>query len=181
MPRVGVDQDHQVVSEPRIFNAGVLAVACGLLRPLQHPVHLGEVEVAEQRRDHPALRNAPFAVGFEHHLQQVHHVAIVHPLGHLRQQPIMPDIVEIAAQIDVDDVCLVLNDRSRHAVDRFMGCPLWTVSKRPRLEVRLEDRFQYEPLTIRRLRSRELFVSRFRYYYVLRLLHEHRFPFRFRL
>src|SRR5271165_4219324 len=25
-----------------------------------------------------------------------------------------------------------------------MGCPLWTVSKRPRLEVRLEDRFQYE-------------------------------------
>ena len=42
----------------------------------------------------------------------------------------MPDIVEIAAQVDVDDACLVLNDRSRHTVHRFMGCPLWTVSKR---------------------------------------------------
>src|SRR5258705_146997 len=37
------------------------------------------------------------------------------------------------------------------------------------------------PLSIRRRRSRELFVSRFRYYYVLRLLAVHRFPFRFRL
>src|SRR5271155_117299 len=37
------------------------------------------------------------------------------------------------------------------------------------------------PLSIRRRRSRELFVSRFRYYYVLRLLSVHRFPFRFRL
>ena len=33
----------------------------------------------------------------------------------------MPDIVEIAAQVDVDDACLVLNDRSRHTVHRFMG------------------------------------------------------------
>jgi hypothetical protein len=38
-----------------------------------------------------------------------------------------------------------------------------------------------EPLSVRRRRSRELFVSRFRYYYVLRLLSVHRFPFRFRL
>src|SRR6476660_2191904 len=37
------------------------------------------------------------------------------------------------------------------------------------------------PLSIRRRRSRELFVSRFRYYYVLRLLAVHRFPFRFSL
>ena len=37
------------------------------------------------------------------------------------------------------------------------------------------------PLSIRRRRSRELFVSRFRYYYVLRLLPVHHFPFRFRL
>src|SRR5208283_389414 len=64
--------------------------------------------------------------------------------GYFRQQPIMPDIVEVAAQVDVYHACLLLNDRSCHTVYRFMGCPLWTVSKRPRLEVRLEDRFQYE-------------------------------------
>src|ERR1700682_947293 len=56
----------------------------------------------------------------------------------------MSDIVEIAAQVDVYDACLVLNDRSRHTVHRFMSCPLRSVSERPRLEVRLEDRFQYE-------------------------------------
>src|SRR5271166_5492342 len=60
------------------------------------------------------------------------------------KQPIMPDIVEIAAQVDVDDARLVLTDRSRHTVHRFMSCPLRSVSERPRLEVRLEDRFQYE-------------------------------------
>ena len=56
----------------------------------------------------------------------------------------MSDIVEIAAQVDVDDARLLLNDRSRHQVYRFMSCPLGTVTKRPRLEVRLEDRFQDE-------------------------------------
>ena len=37
------------------------------------------------------------------------------------------------------------------------------------------------PLSIRHCWSRELFVSRFRYCYVLRLLPAHHFPFRFRL
>ena len=74
----------------------------------------------------------------------MHDVGIVHALAYFRQQPIMPDIVEIAAQVDVDDARLVLNDRSRHPVYCFMSCPLRSVSERPRLEVRLEDRFQYE-------------------------------------
>src|SRR5271166_6301016 len=51
---------YGAVSESRVFDGGVLAVARGLLRPLQHPVSLGEVDVAEQRRNHPALRNALF-------------------------------------------------------------------------------------------------------------------------
>ena len=40
-----------------------------------------EVDVAEQRRNHPALRNALFPAGFEHDLQQVHDVGIVHALA----------------------------------------------------------------------------------------------------
>ncbi len=92
MSLVGVDQDHQVVSRSRVFDGGVLAVARGLPRPLQHPVNLGEVDVAEQRRNHPTLRNAVFPAGFEHDLQQMHDVGIVHALGYFRQQPIMPDM-----------------------------------------------------------------------------------------
>ena len=56
----------------------------------------------------------------------------------------MPDVVKIAAQVDVYDACLVLNNCLRHPVDRLMSCPLGTISKRARLEVGLEDRLQYE-------------------------------------
>src|SRR5215831_10614420 len=52
MTFVGVDQDQQVVCEPRIFDIGVLAVACDFPRSLQHFVHLIEVEITEQGRDH---------------------------------------------------------------------------------------------------------------------------------
>ena len=56
----------------------------------------------------------------------------------------MPDVVKIAAQINIDDTCLLLNDRSGHPIDRFMSCPFGTISIRPRLEVGLEDRLQDE-------------------------------------
>src|ERR1700739_2942199 len=36
------------------------------------------------------------------------------------------------------------NNCSGHPLDRFMSCPLGTISKRSRLEVGLEDRLQYE-------------------------------------
>ena len=144
MSRVGVDQDHQIICKPCILDVGVLAEARGLFRPLQHAVNLGEVEIAEQRRDDPALRNATLTVGFEHDLQQAHHVCIIYPSCHLGQQTIMPNVVKIAAQVDVYDACLVLNNRSGYPVDRFMSCPLGTISKRSRLEVCLKDRLQHE-------------------------------------
>src|SRR5665811_1748673 len=56
----------------------------------------------------------------------------------------MSDIVKVATQIDVYDTCFLLNNCSGHSVDRFMSCPRGTISKRSRLEVRLEDWLQYE-------------------------------------
>ena len=52
MSRVGVYQDHQIVSESRVFDAGVLPVTRDFFRSLQHPIHLGEIDIAEQRRDY---------------------------------------------------------------------------------------------------------------------------------
>jgi hypothetical protein len=43
MSLIGVDQDHQIVCESRIFDVGVLALARDLPRSLQHPIHLIEV------------------------------------------------------------------------------------------------------------------------------------------
>jgi hypothetical protein len=33
----------------------------------------------------------------------------------------MPDIIEIAAQVDVYDSCFLLNDRSGHTINRVMS------------------------------------------------------------
>lgn len=49
MPAVGVHQNHQIVSEAHILKVDVLALTRGVLRPLEHLVHLGEVEVTEHR------------------------------------------------------------------------------------------------------------------------------------
>ena len=51
---------------------------------------------------------------------------------------------EVGAQIEVDDPRLLPDDRLGNPVDRIMSCPLGTISKRSRLEIRLEDRLQYE-------------------------------------
>src|SRR5262244_1358819 len=133
-----------IVGKTRVLDVGVLAGARSLLRPLQHPIQLIEVEIAEQWRDHSALRDASLTIGFEHDLQQVHHVGVVDPLCHLAQQTIMSNVVKIAAQVDVDHACLVLNDRSGHPINRFMRCPFGTISKRSWLEVGLKDWLQDE-------------------------------------
>src|SRR3974377_618356 len=101
MLRVSINQDHQIVCKKRVLHVGVLAAACPLLCPLKHSIHLSEVEIAEQWGDHTALRDAASSIGFQHDFQQVHHVIIVDSFRYLCQQPVMPDVVKIAAQVDV--------------------------------------------------------------------------------
>src|SRR5579863_454563 len=99
------------------------------------------------------------------------HVRIIHPPCYFGQEPIMSDVVKVAAQIDVYDTCFLLTNCSGHPFDRFMRCPLGTISKRSRLEVCLEDRLQYElerPLhhAVPNCRNRKYadFVPVFRYF-----------------
>jgi site-specific DNA recombinase len=94
--------------------------------------------------NHSALRDAASTIGFQHDLQQVHHIIIIDSFRHFGQQSVVPDVVKIAPQIDIYDACLVLNDCLGHSVDRLMSCLLGSVSKRSRLEVGLEDRLQDE-------------------------------------
>jgi hypothetical protein len=141
---VGVDQDHQIVRKTRVLDVGVLAIACYLLRPLKHPIHLVKVDITEQWGDHSALRDATSTAGLQHDLQQVHHVIVIDSFRHFRQQPVVPNVVKVALQIEVYDACLPLKDRLGDSVDRFMSCLLATLSKRARLEVGLKDRLQDE-------------------------------------
>src|SRR3954447_24575112 len=73
---------------------------------------------------------------------QMHDLGVINPLSHFCQQPVVPDIVKVGTQVEVEDACLPLDYCLSHSLDRVMCCPLGPISKR--LEIRLEDRFEYE-------------------------------------
>src|SRR5262249_31945431 len=72
-----------VIRKSCILDGGVFAVPRGVDRLFHHPIHLSEVEVTEQRRNHPALRNALFPSRLQYHLEQMHDRIIPYPSRHL--------------------------------------------------------------------------------------------------
>ena len=60
------------------------------------------------------------------------------------QQPVVPDIVKVGSQVKIKDARLRLDNCLGYSLDRVVCCPLGPISKRSRLEIRLEDRFEYE-------------------------------------
>src|ERR1700722_18574086 len=100
----------------------------------------------------------------------MHDIRVINPLRHFFQQPVMPNIVQIGSQIKVENTRLPLDNCLRDPLDRAMSCPLGSISKRSRLEIRLEDRFEYElertlhhPVSDRRYRKDADFAPVLRY------------------
>src|SRR5215469_2363602 len=100
----------------------------------------------------------------------MHDVLVVDPLSHFRQQPVVPDIVKVGAQIKIKNPRLPLDDGSSHSLDRVMCLPFGPISKRSRLEIRLEHRLEDElertlhhSVTDRRDRQNADFAPVFRY------------------
>src|SRR5215469_1385637 len=56
----------------------------------------------------------------------------------------MLNIIEVGAEVNIDDSSLLFNDCLGYPVYRLMCCPFRSVSIRPRLEVSFEDRLQNE-------------------------------------
>src|SRR5271165_6907635 len=100
----------------------------------------------------------------------MHDVRVINPLCHFFQQPVVPDIVKVGSQVKVEDARLPLDNCLGYSLDRVMCFPLGPVSKRSRLEIRLEDRFEYEleralhhPVPDRRYRKDADFAPILRY------------------
>ena len=55
---MSIDQHDKIISEAGILDVGVLPVARGFFRSLQHSIYLREIDVTEQRRNH-----APYTKG----------------------------------------------------------------------------------------------------------------------
>src|SRR6201988_2670945 len=56
----------------------------------------------------------------------------------------MLDVIEVGLQIQIDDARLLLDDRLSYPGYGFMCCPFRSISIRPRLEIRFENRLQDE-------------------------------------
>src|SRR5215472_3527957 len=74
----------------------------------------------------------------------MHDVLVVDPLSHFCQQPVVPDMVKVGAQIKIKNPRLPLDDGFSHSLDRVMCLPFGPISKRSRLEIRLEHRLEDE-------------------------------------
>ncbi|MCY1262983.1 hypothetical protein D9M68_491510 [compost metagenome] len=97
MARMRIDQHDEVVSKAGILDINVLPTSRYFFRPLQHPVYLSKVEVTEQRRNHPALRNALFARCHQYQLQQTHHVVVLDAARNFFEQQMVPHGIKVGA------------------------------------------------------------------------------------
>src|SRR5580700_1279133 len=76
----GVHEYHLVVRKSCILDGSELFVARGLNRLFQHLVYFVQVEITEQRRNHPTLRNPFLPRCLEDHLEKPHHLVILDSL-----------------------------------------------------------------------------------------------------
>jgi site-specific DNA recombinase len=121
-------------------------------------------------RHDTALWNALLARRFQHDLQKMQDIRVLDPLRHFCQQPVVPDIVEIGSQVEVEHARLPLDNGLSDSLDRVMSCPFGPIAKRAWLEIRFEDRFEYEleralhhPVPDRRYRKDADFAAILRY------------------
>src|SRR5260370_28769302 len=89
-----VHQDHKIIGEPGVFDIRPPLNTSDVLRSLQHPVYLIKVDVTEQRRNHPALRNALSARRLQHHPEEPQHRVVAHPTRDLLEYHVMSHRIE---------------------------------------------------------------------------------------
>ncbi len=108
-------------------------------------VEVVQRQVREKRRERRALRHALLARALQELLHHREHLAVADPPRDLRQHPVVPDAVEVAREINVDDAVLAAAQSRSHLLDRLVRR---TSRARPEgavREVGFEDRFQNQP------------------------------------
>ena len=104
-------------------------------------------------RDHPALRGSgdrPLELPLHHHTRlqpqadQLQHPPVRHPPANLGEQPVMADLAEEVADIELRDKMAARNEAGPEPLHRLRGRPLRPEPVRARREVRLENGFQHD-------------------------------------
>jgi hypothetical protein len=133
-------EDNQVVGIPGIVKVLIFASASDFLGTLQHFIHLVEIDITEQGRNHPSLRNPSFATSFQNKVQQRHHPSIVDSFGYLLEEQVMPNMIKVGLEVHINDLGFVSYHCLGYQVYGRLGSPLGSISIRPCLEVRFKDR-----------------------------------------
>ena len=115
------------------------------LSSIQHVVEVVQRQVGEKWRQRRALRDALIARALQELLDHREHLAVADPPRHLREHPVVPNGVEVARQIDVDDAVSAAAQSRSHLLDRLVRRTSRTRSKGAVREVGFEDRFQDQP------------------------------------
>src|SRR5205823_8286410 len=108
------------VGKARIFQHRPPLISRDLLGPLQHLVHLIEIEITEQWGNHSTLGNTSFPGRLENQLEEVHDILIIDPPGHLLAHDMMTHRVEIGAQVQVNYLCLAIRNGDCYTWYRVM-------------------------------------------------------------
>ena len=104
-------------------------------------------------RDHPALGSPgdrPLELAFHHHAclkpqaDQLEHPPVRHPLPDLREQPVMADLAEEVADIELRDELAARDEAGTQPFHRLRGGPLRPEPVRARQEIRLEHGLQHD-------------------------------------
>src|SRR6266567_5353028 len=112
---------HTIIGKPGVLDFHPPPLTSDFLRPFQHLVHLVEIEIAEQGRNHPALRNTLLPRRFQQQFEQPHNLGVVHSACHLLQYEGMSNRIEVGTQVEINDIGHVPHNCLRDALNRSVG------------------------------------------------------------
>src|SRR5207247_10621155 len=100
---VPADGDDNIIGEPVIVDWLVVSFCRLTTDRVEEPVDLVQVDVRRQRAERSPLRATNLSANLDDLLPEVHDLWVLDPLGDLIQQHRVPNRVEIARQIHIDD------------------------------------------------------------------------------
>jgi len=113
-------QHHQIVGEPGVPYDLVRTLRRLDLDPLEYSVDIVEEHVRPQGTDHRSLRYSALPACLQDPLAQPEQVIVLHSSRELRQQEVVPHRVEVALEIEIDDLVQLLQEPHPHTFERSL-------------------------------------------------------------
>ena len=142
--RMPVDKDDHVVGASDKVKVVISVAPRDAPRSLHHLIDGVQIEVGQQGGDDASLRYALLAARLENELQEMHDFVVLHSPADFCQHDVVPDVIEVSAQVYVYNTRQTPKEPGGDSVHRLMGTAPGTIPVGAVFEVCLEDRFEDE-------------------------------------